>query len=84
LPGFASFLCITLLLAGFLAILCDPIPTRLELARALALSSAVLIFSGMLVLTLLIYSSYTGERPHRRFFPDFSAVRANQCEIITG
>jgi AI-2 transport protein TqsA len=56
---FASSLCITFLLAGFLAILADPIPTYFEQWRVpRALSSALLIFSGILVLFMLVYSSY--------------------------
>jgi predicted PurR-regulated permease PerM len=56
---FASSLCITFLLAGFLAILLDPIPTyfeRLHVPRLL--STAVLVISGMLLVTLLVYVSY--------------------------
>ncbi|MGA2430470.1 MAG: AI-2E family transporter [Candidatus Acidiferrum sp.] len=56
---FASSLCITFLLAGFLAILLDPIPSyfqRLHVPRLL--STAVLVVSGMLLVTLLIYVSY--------------------------
>ena len=56
---FASSLCITFLLAGFLAILADPIPTYLERWHvSRSLSSAVVIFCGMLLLTLLVYASY--------------------------
>jgi predicted PurR-regulated permease PerM len=57
---FASSLCITFLLAGFLAILLDPIPSyfqRLHVPRLL--SSAVLVISGMLLVTLLVYVSYS-------------------------
>jgi AI-2 transport protein TqsA len=57
---FASSLCITFLLAGFLAILLDPIPTyfeRLHVPRLL--STAVLVISGMLLVTLLVYVSYS-------------------------
>jgi predicted PurR-regulated permease PerM len=56
---FASSLCITCLLAGFLAILCDPIPTYFEKWRVpRALSSAVLIFCGIVLLALAVHSSY--------------------------
>src|SRR5215471_7393483 len=56
---FASSLCITFLLAGFLAILVDPIPTYFERWRvSRAFSSALLIFSGMFLFTLLVYPSY--------------------------
>ncbi len=56
---FASSLCITFLLAGFLAILLDPIPTyfeRFHIPRLI--STAILIVSGVLLVTLLIYVSY--------------------------
>jgi predicted PurR-regulated permease PerM len=56
---FASSLCITLLLAGFLAILVDPIPTYFERWHVSRLfSSAVLVVSGVLGLGLLVYVSY--------------------------
>jgi predicted PurR-regulated permease PerM len=56
---FASSLCITFLVAGFLAILADPIPTYFERWRIpRVLSAAVLIFSSMLLLTMLVYASY--------------------------
>jgi predicted PurR-regulated permease PerM len=56
---FASSLCITFLLAGFLAILIDPIPTTFErwhIPRVL--SSAVVIALGISVLALVGYASY--------------------------
>jgi predicted PurR-regulated permease PerM len=56
---FASSLCITFLLAGFLAILLDPIPTffqRWHIPRVL--STAVLVISGMLLLGVIVYGSY--------------------------
>ena len=56
---FASSLCITFLLAGFLAILVDPIPSyfeRLHVPRLI--STAVLVISGVLLVTLLFYVSY--------------------------
>jgi predicted PurR-regulated permease PerM len=56
---FASSLCITVLLAGFLAILVDPIPTglaRWQLSRSF--SSALVVLTGMLLFGLLIYVSY--------------------------
>jgi predicted PurR-regulated permease PerM len=56
---FASSLCITFLLAAFLSILVDPIPTYLEKWHVpRLLSSAVLVVSGMLLFALLIYASY--------------------------
>lgn len=56
---FASSFCITFLLAAFLTILVDPIPTRLEKWHVpRLLSSAVVVVSGMLLLGLLIYASY--------------------------
>jgi predicted PurR-regulated permease PerM len=56
---FASSLCITFLLAGFLAILLDPIPTffqRWHIPRVL--STAILVVSGMLLFGGAIYASY--------------------------
>jgi predicted PurR-regulated permease PerM len=56
---FASSLCITFLLAGFLAILVDPIPTYFERFHVPRLiSTAVLIISGVLLMTMLVYVSY--------------------------
>jgi AI-2 transport protein TqsA len=56
---FASSLCITFLLAGFLAILVDPIPTYFERFHVPRLiSTALLIISGVLLMTLLVYASY--------------------------
>jgi predicted PurR-regulated permease PerM len=56
---FASSLCITFLLAGFLAILFDPIPTYLEDWHVPRLfSSAVLVVAAVLGLGLLAYTFY--------------------------
>src|ERR1700687_13009 len=56
---FASSLCITFLLASFLAILVDPIPTYLERWHIPRLpSTALLVVSGVLLLALSIYASY--------------------------
>jgi predicted PurR-regulated permease PerM len=57
---FASSLCITFLLAGFLAILLDPIPTyfeRFHIPRLI--STAILIITGVLLVSFLIYVSYS-------------------------
>src|SRR5580698_7553208 len=56
---FASSFCITLLLAAFLAILVDPVVTKLERWHVPRSASAgIIIVSGMLCLGLLTYSSY--------------------------
>jgi predicted PurR-regulated permease PerM len=56
---FASSFCITLLLAAFLAILLDPVVTRLERWRVpRSVSAATIIVSGMLFFCFLTYSSY--------------------------
>src|SRR5580658_10317907 len=56
---FASSFCITLLLAAFLAILVDPVVTRLERWRVpRSVSAATIIVSGMLFFCFLTYSSY--------------------------
>src|SRR5262249_38375546 len=57
---FASSLCITFLLAGFLAILCDPIPTYFErwyVPRSL--SSAVIVVFGVALLAVAVRASYS-------------------------
>src|SRR2546430_11570044 len=57
---FASSLCIACLLSGFLAILCDPIPTYLERWRVpRTLSSALLVFCGTVLLSLGVRASYS-------------------------
>lgn len=56
---FASSLCITLLLSAFLAILIDPLITRLERWHVpRLLSSAFLVIFGLLVLGLMTYAYY--------------------------
>src|SRR5271154_3431057 len=56
---FASSLCITFLLAGFLAILLDPIPTYFERWHVpRLLSTAVLVVFGMLLISALVYVTY--------------------------
>jgi predicted PurR-regulated permease PerM len=57
---FASSLCITFLLSGFLAILLDPIPTALERAYLpRTISSAVVVLTGIAAISLLAYTSYS-------------------------
>ena len=56
---FADSLCVTLLLAGFLAILADPVVTYLErwkLGRSL--SAGLIVVSSMIGLMFLVYASY--------------------------
>jgi predicted PurR-regulated permease PerM len=56
---FASSFCITLLLAAFLAILVDPVVTRLERWRIPRSASAgIIVIAGMLFFCFLTYSSY--------------------------
>jgi len=56
---FASSLCITVLLASFLAILVDPLVTRLErLHISRTLSAAIFIFLGTILIGTLTYVSY--------------------------
>jgi predicted PurR-regulated permease PerM len=56
---FASSFCITLLLAGFLAILIDPVVTHLERWHVPRSASAgLIIVGGMLLLGFLTYASY--------------------------
>src|SRR6201994_4994228 len=59
LAYFASSLCITFLLSGFLALLCDPIPTFLERFRIpRVLSTGFLIVVTLLGLGIGIRASY--------------------------
>jgi predicted PurR-regulated permease PerM len=70
---FASSLCITFLLAGFLAILCDPIPTYFERWRVpRALTSAVLIFCGIVLLGLAVRAWYGGVSAFIDDIPDYA------------
>jgi predicted PurR-regulated permease PerM len=56
---FASSLCITFLLAGFLAILLDPIPTYFERWHVpRVLSSGVLVICGVFLVIALVYGTY--------------------------
>jgi predicted PurR-regulated permease PerM len=56
---FASSFCITLLLAAFLAILVDPVVTRLERWHVPRSASAgVIVLGGMLLFGFLTYASY--------------------------
>src|SRR5215472_15627530 len=56
---FASSLCITVLLACFLAILVDPLITRLERFHiSRAVSAAIFIFLGTILIGTLTYVSY--------------------------
>jgi predicted PurR-regulated permease PerM len=56
---FASSFCITLLLAAFLAILVDPVVTRLERWHVPRSASAgIIIVAGMLCFCFLTYASY--------------------------
>jgi predicted PurR-regulated permease PerM len=56
---FASSFCITLLLAAFLAILVDPVVTRLEHWHVpRAASAGIIIVAGMLCFCFLAYASY--------------------------
>ncbi len=56
---FASSLCITIILAAFLAILLDPVVTRLERWRfPRPLSSALILIIGIAAVCLVSYASY--------------------------
>jgi predicted PurR-regulated permease PerM len=55
---FASSLCIAFLLAGFLALLLDPIPTYLERWHVRRpVSTAILLIAGMLFVGVLVYGT---------------------------
>jgi predicted PurR-regulated permease PerM len=70
---FASSLCITLVLAAFLAILIDPIITRLErwnIPRPL--SAALIVVFGMAIFGLLIYATYDKTTRFIDSFPQYA------------
>jgi predicted PurR-regulated permease PerM len=70
---FASSLCIACLVAGFLAILCDPIPTYLERWRVpRALSAVILIFLGTALVSLGIRASYGQVSSFIEDLPDYA------------
>ena len=70
---FASSLCITFLLAGFLAILLDPIPTALERFRVpRLLSTALLIVTGVVLIGMLIHASYGKTSEIVEDLPDYA------------
>src|ERR1700733_6521135 len=68
---FTSSLCITFLLAGFLALVFDPIPTYLERLRIpRVLSTGVLILAGGLGVAVLVHLSYGKASQLVEDFPD--------------
>ena len=70
---FASSLCITFLLAGFLALLCDPIPTYLERLRIpRVVSTGLLITAGVLGIAVLIHASYGKASQLVEDLPDYA------------
>ncbi|MGC1902262.1 MAG: AI-2E family transporter [Candidatus Acidiferrum sp.] len=70
---FASSLCITFLLSGFLAILLDPIPTWLERFRVPRLiSTGLLIGSGVVLIGMLIHVSYGKTSQMAEDLPDYA------------
>ncbi len=70
---FASSLCITFLLSGFLALLCDPIPTYLERFRIpRVLSTGFLIVTALLGLGLAIRASYGRANQIIEDLPDYA------------
>src|ERR1700733_14779942 len=70
---FASSLCITFLLAGFLALVLDPIPTLLERLRIpRVISTAVLIVAGGLGIGMAVHASYGKVNQLIEDFPDYA------------
>ena len=70
---FASSLCITFLLSGFLAILLDPIPTWLERFRVPRLiSTGLLIGTGVVLIGMLIHVSYGKTSQMVEDLPDYA------------
>jgi predicted PurR-regulated permease PerM len=70
---FASSLCITFLLAGFLALVFDPIPTNLEKLRIpRVLSAGFLIIAGGLGIAVLVHATYGKANQVVEDFPDYA------------
>ena len=70
---FASSLCITFLLSGFLALLCDPVPTFLERFRIpRVISTGLLIIVAMLGIALAVRASYGRANELIEELPDYA------------
>jgi predicted PurR-regulated permease PerM len=81
---FASSVCITLLLAAFLAILAEPLVARLEnwnLPRPA--SAALVVLAGLFLLGGLIYVSYDKADRFAEDFPIYAGKISNALEPIT-
>jgi predicted PurR-regulated permease PerM len=70
---FASSLCITFLLAGFLALLCDPIPTYLERFRIpRVISTGFLIIAAVLGIAVAVRATYGRASQLIEDLPDYA------------
>jgi predicted PurR-regulated permease PerM len=70
---FASSLCITFLLAGFLALLCDPVPTFLERFRVpRVVSTGLLIITAVLGIAFAVHASYGRANQIIEDLPDYA------------
>jgi predicted PurR-regulated permease PerM len=70
---FASSLCITFLLAGFLALVLDPIPTFLERLRIpRVISTGLLIIAGALGIVFAVHASYGRANQIIEDLPDYA------------
>jgi predicted PurR-regulated permease PerM len=81
---FASSLCISVLLAAFLAILADPIVSRLEhwhLSRPV--SAALVVFAGVLVLAAVGYLSYAKIDQFVEDFPAYAGKIRTALKPLT-
>src|ERR1700742_552291 len=70
---FASSLCITFLLSGFLALLFDPIPTFLERFRIpRVISTGILIVAGIVGIAAAVHASYGRANQLIEDLPDYA------------
>jgi predicted PurR-regulated permease PerM len=70
---FASSLCITFLLAGFLALLCDPIPSFLERFRIpRVISTGLLIIAAIVGIAVAVRASYGRANQLIEDLPDYA------------
>ena len=70
---FASSLCITFLLASFLALLFDPVPTLLERFRIpRVISTGLLIIVGVVGIAAAVHASYARANQIIEYLPDYA------------
>ena len=80
---FASSVCISLLLAAFLAILIDPIVNRLAEKFPRPISAALVVFAGVLLAGLSVYASYDKADQFMENFPSYAEKIRSASKPLT-